>query len=386
MSEPGIIAIGRNEGERLRLCLESVIGRGHTVVYVDSGSIDGSVGLARSKGVEVVELDLTRPFTAARARNAGFARLEEIKPDIQFVQFIDGDCEIAAGWLDNGCRVLEEQPQVAAVAGRRRERHPEHSIYNHIADFEWNSPAGESKYFGGDVLLRADAFRQVGGYNPTLIAGEDPDLSVRIRQHGWTLLRIDAEMTLHDIAMTRFNQWWKRNERGGFAFAQGVAMHGGPPERHWVHELRSTILWGIIVPMLILVLAWPTRGASLLAVLAYPIQAFRIARRHRELGFSARNAWLWGWNCILCRFPNALGALRYWSGRLSGHHRTLIEYKDKADPPGTSDHGAAGPKLPERPLPSSPDDPASGDDSDQLELNDPSRRRVFDPTPTRIEP
>ncbi len=147
--------------------------------------------------------------------------------------------------MDDGQRVLEERHDVAAVAGRRRERHPEQTIYNRLADLEWDSPIGEAKYCGGDVLTRGDAFRQVGGYNPALIAGEEPDLCVRLRQHGWIILRIDAEMTLHDIAMTRFSQWWKRSERGGFAFAQGVAMHGRPPERHWVHELRSTILWGL---------------------------------------------------------------------------------------------------------------------------------------------
>jgi GT2 family glycosyltransferase len=328
MSQPGIVAIGRNEGERLRLCLESVVGRGHNVVYVDSGSIDGSVGLARSKGVEVVELDLTLPFTAARARNEGFARLEEINPGIRFVQFVDGDCEIAADWLDNGRRVLEERPEVATVSGRRHERHPEQSVYNRIAELEWNSPVGESKYFGGDVLIRADAFRQAGGYNPRLIAGEDPDLSVRIRQHGWTLLRIDAEMTRHDIAMTRLSQWWKRSERGGFAFAQGVAMHGRPPERHWVRDLRSIILWGLLLPLFILGLAWPTHGASLVLTLAYPLQAWRITRRHRKQGMSARDARIWGWNCVLCRFPNALGALHFWFSRLSGRHQTLIEYKE----------------------------------------------------------
>jgi len=300
---------------------------------MDSGSIDGSVGLARSKGVEVVELDLTLPFTAARARNEGFARLEEINPSVRFVQFVDGDCEIAAGWLDNGCRVLEERPDVAVVSGRLRERFAERSIYNRLADIEWNSPIGEAKSCGGNAMIRVGALRQVGGFNPTLIAGEEPDLCVRLRQHNWIILRIDAEMALHDIAMTRFSQWWKRTERGGFAFAQGVAMHGRPPERHWVHELRSTILWGLVLPLFILGLAWPTHGASLMLTLAYPLQAFRITRRHRKLGMSTINAWLWGWNCILCRFPNALGVLRYWSSRLSGRHQTLIEYKEKHQVP-----------------------------------------------------
>jgi GT2 family glycosyltransferase len=324
----GVVIIGRNEGERLRRCLTSVVGRGLSVVYVDSNSTDGSVSLAKTMGADVVELDMSRPFTMARGRNAGWARLEEIDPDIRFVQFVDGDCELITGWLERASEVLESRPEVAVVCGRRCERSPESSIYNRLADIEWNySPLGEAKYCGGDAMIRVEALRQVGGYNPTLIAGEEPDLCVRLRHHNWIILRIDAEMTLHDIAMTRFSQWWRRTERGGFAFAQGVAMHGRPPERHFVHELRSTILWGIALPLFILGLAWPTHAASLVLTLAYPLQAFRITRRHRKLGMSASNAWLWGWNCILGRFPDAVGALRYWFSRLSGRDQTLIEYK-----------------------------------------------------------
>ena len=209
MNQVGIVAIGRNEGERLRRCLDSVVGHGHTVVYVDSGSTDGSVDLARAKGVEVVQLDMSKPFTMARGRNAGFARLEEIEPGIQFIQFVDGDCEVVNGWLETALARLKDRADVAIVSGRRRERFPDRSLYNRLADIEWDTPIGEARYCGGDALVRVDAFRQVGGYNVSLIAGEDPDLAVRIRQHGWVVLRIDAEMTLHDMAMTRFSQWWK---------------------------------------------------------------------------------------------------------------------------------------------------------------------------------
>jgi GT2 family glycosyltransferase len=325
----GVVIIGRNEGERLRRCLTSVVGRGLTVVYVDSNSTDGSVELARAMGADVVELDMSRPFTMARGRNAGWARLLEIDPELRLLQFVDGDCELVTGWLDRAFQVLESRSEVAIVCGRRRERFPERSVYNRVADIEWDTPIGESDYCGGDAMIRIEALRQVEGYDPTMIAGEEPDLCVRLRQRGWIILRIDAEMSLHDIAMTRFSQWWKRHERNGFAFAQGVAMHGRALERQWVHELRSTMFWGLLLPLFTLVMVWPSRGASLLLALAYPVQALRIARRHRKLGMSASNARLWAWNCVLCRFANALGALRYWSNRVSGRRQTLIEYKDK---------------------------------------------------------
>ncbi|MEO9123976.1 MAG: glycosyltransferase, partial [Microcoleus sp.] len=204
MKQIGLVAIGRNEGVRLEACLQSAIDKVALVVYVDSGSTDGSLELARSLGADTVELDLSTPFTAARARNEGFARLLELAPDIEFVQFVDGDCEVVDGWLDRAQRELTACPDVAAVCGRRRERYPEATIYNQLCDIEWDTPVGETKACGGDSMMRSAAFEQVEGFNPTLIAGEEPELCVRLRQKDWKIIRLDAEMTLHDAQMTSF--------------------------------------------------------------------------------------------------------------------------------------------------------------------------------------
>jgi glycosyltransferase involved in cell wall biosynthesis len=323
----GVVVIGRNEGERLRHSLTSVVGRGLPVVYVDSNSTDGSAELARCLGAEVVELDLSQPICVPRARNEGFERLCQIDPEIRFVQFVDGDCEVVEGWLERGRRVLAERPDVALVTGRRRERFPDQSIYNRLADIEWDMPVGEIKGSHGDIMVRADVFRQVDGFDAAVFVGEDLDLCVRMRSAGWILLRLDAEMTRHDMAMTRFGQWWRRCVRCGYGFAEGAWLHGKLPERHLVKEVRSTIFWGISLPLLILGLAWPTYGASLLLTLGYPLQVLRIAWRHRRAGMSRRDAWLYGWSCTLARFPHALGLLRYWIGGPLGWNRRIIEYK-----------------------------------------------------------
>ena len=120
----GVVAIGRNEGKRLGQCLASA-NEAEATVYVDSGSTDGSVEVARGLGVEVVELDPNIPFSAARARNEGFARLLEQHPDVEFVQFIDSDCEFAEGWLAAGQEALEGSARAGVVCGRLRERNPE---------------------------------------------------------------------------------------------------------------------------------------------------------------------------------------------------------------------------------------------------------------------
>lgn len=319
-----VVVIGRNEGERLRRCLASVLSSGASVVYVDSGSTDGSVAAAKELGADVVALDLSVPFTAARARNAGFQRARAIAPSARRVQFVDGDCEVAAGWLGRASTFLEQRPDVAVVCGRRRERHPERSVYNRLCDDEWDTPVGETRACGGDAMMRIDAFEQAGGYRPTLIAGEEPELCIRLRARGWTIWRLDAEMTLHDAAITRFSQWWRRSERTGFAFAEGARLHGAPPERHWVHESRGAWLWAGALPLLILLATGAWGAVAAWSLVIYPLQVARLALRGRgpaSLRLS-RAAFL-----VLGKFAELEGQLRYHLRRHAGGAATLIEYK-----------------------------------------------------------
>jgi len=320
----GVVVIGRNEGLRLERCLASLAGRADKVVYVDSGSTDGSVQRASSLGVEVLALDMGIPFTAARARNEGFACLHTRLPSVRHVQFVDGDCEVDAGWLAAAQAFLDAHPQVAVVCGRRRERFPQHSIYNLLCDLEWDTPLGEAKACGGDALMRVDAFMAVSGYRPELIAGEEPELCIRLRAAGWKVWRLAAEMTLHDAAMSRFGQWWRRSLRAGYAYAEGAALHGAPPERHWLRESRRAWLWGLGIPLLIVLASVLLGPWGLLLLLIYPLQAARLARRG---GRSVRENWLQAVFLVLGKFPEMFGQLKYLLNRGTAGKTVLIEYK-----------------------------------------------------------
>ncbi|VVM43477.1 hypothetical protein PS662_00419 [Pseudomonas fluorescens] len=320
----GVVVIGRNEGQRLARCLTSLAGAADKVVYVDSGSTDGSVSLAQGLGVEVVELDMTIPFTAARARNEGFARVQALLPTMRHVQFVDGDCEVVDTWLSRAQGFLDAHPEVAVVCGRRRERFPQRSVYNLMCDLEWDTPIGEAKACGGDALMRADAFAAVAGFRSELIAGEEPELCVRLRANGWKVWRLAEEMTLHDAAMTRFGQWWRRTLRGGHAFAEGTFLHGAAPERHWQRESRRAWLWGLGIPLATgvatLMAGWP----GLLLLLVYPLQVLRLARRGDR---SVRENWLLAFFLVLGKFPEMLGQLKFLLNRFGTGKTALIEYK-----------------------------------------------------------
>lgn len=324
MNSIGVVIIGRNEGDRLVSCLKSLIAQSNQLIYVDSGSIDDSVSMARTLGAEVVTLDMTIPFTAARARNKGFERMRELYPNIEYVQFIDGDCEISCDWLEKAANYLALYQVVAVVCGRRRERYPERSVYNRLCDIEWDTPVGETKACGGDAMMRVSAFENVHGFNPSLIAGEESELCVRLRAAGWQVWRLDAEMTLHDAAMTRFVQWWKRTLRSGYAYAEGVYLHGAPPERHRVRESLSIWIWGLGIPMVAGSLGIWYGTWSLLVLLIYPVQIIRLTLRGT---LSVKENWRRASFLVLGKFPEAMGQVIFVYNRLRGKTARLIEYK-----------------------------------------------------------
>jgi glycosyltransferase involved in cell wall biosynthesis len=330
MDNLGIVVIGRNEGERLRQCLKSVQGGDSCpVIYVDSGSTDDSVAVARSFGAEVLELDSRRPFSAARARNEGFARLIELHPMIQFVQFVDGDCTLAIGWLDAACNALLEESGRAAVLGHLQERNPEATPYNRLCALEWHSPPGDLTNFsglGGISMMRANVLLRLGGFNPDVIAGEDSELGVRMCLAGYKVTKIDCLMATHDANITTFRQWWLRSVRAGHAIGQRSQLNGKTELRDCVRERTSTWLWGIGLPLTVLITLIPSNGLSTLLLGGYLMLFYRVFRYRRGQGDSHRDALLYARFLLLAKFANGIGLVRFYLNSAARRYE-IIEYK-----------------------------------------------------------
>ncbi len=330
MNTLGIVVIGRNEGMRVGQCLMSVNdGTSYPVIYVDSGSTDNSVSVARSFGTEVLELDSSRPFSAARARNEGFARLIELHPTIQFVQFVDGDCTLAIGWLDAARNALLDDSGRAAVVGHLQERNPEATPYNRLCALEWHSPPGDLTNFGGFgglSMIRVDVLRKLGGFNPDVIAGEDSELGVRMGLAGYKVTKIDQPMAIHDANITTFRQWWRRSIRAGHAIGQRSQLNGETALRDGVRERASTWLWGIGLPLVVLITLIPTNGLSALLLGGYPMLFYRVFQYRRGLGDSRRDAILYAKFLLLAKFANGIGLIKFYLNSVARRYE-IIEYK-----------------------------------------------------------
>jgi len=318
----GIVAIGRNEGERLERCLQAAQKTGLPLIYVDSASSDESVERARRLGVAIIELDPTQPLSAARARNAGFRGLLERSPEIELVQFIDGDCEIVEGWLAVAVRSLDRDEKLGAVCGRRRERAREASPYNRLIDLEWDTPIGRTKAFGGDVLIRVPILLELDGYDETLIAGEDPDLAARVCAAGWEIDRLATDMTVHDADLSRFEQWWMRQVRAGHAAAEAWFRSSWSDTKNQ-RRVASILFWGGFLPLL----AIATLPFGLLFLLAYPALGLRIYRNMRKRDRSPGDSALYAASCIEGKFAEFFGIVQSLVRRIRRAKPTLVEYK-----------------------------------------------------------
>ena len=299
------------------------------LIYVDSGSSDSSVSIAEPLVDNVLKLDPAKPFSAARARNEGFELLLALFPTLELIQFVDGDCVLSEGWLEAARQSMLADTKRAVVIGHLQECNPDISIYNRLCALEWKSPAGDVKNFGalgGIFMVRADVFKSLGGFNTNVIAGEDSEFGVRLSLAGYKVTKIDHDMAIHDANMTTFSQWWTRAVRAGHAIGQRAHLNGKTSVQDCVKERKSTLFWGLIIPALALLLLIPTRGASMLLLLAYLALALKVYLFRRKQNESASDAIVYAKFIVLAKFANGLGLLKFYLNRLKQRYE-IIEYK-----------------------------------------------------------
>lgn len=324
MSRVGAVVIGRNEGQRLRRCLETLLPQVERVVYVDSGSADDSIALARSLGAPVVALGPERPFTAARGRNEGFAALLQMG-EVDHVQFVDGDCGVAPGWIEAARATLDADPSIGIVTGWRTEIRSTRNIYHAMSEVEWRRPAGDIASCGGDMMVRADAFRAAGGFNSRLIASEDEEFCLRLAQRtGLRVHRIPRVMTHHDIDMTRLGEWWRRSVRAGHGYSEVGSMYPA----HFRRERIRVWVYGLAMPLLAAIGAAAGQWwLVLLVALGYAANWLRTSHGLRMNGLDRFEAMRQAAFTLLSKFPGLQGMLTFHLRRIRRADFLIIEYK-----------------------------------------------------------
>jgi cellulose synthase/poly-beta-1,6-N-acetylglucosamine synthase-like glycosyltransferase len=329
-----IVVIGRNEGTRLARCfasIEAMRSPGPTeLIYVDSGSSDGSSAVAAACGATVIALFSAYP-TAAAGRNAGW-RIAHAP----IVMFLDGDTILHPDFLVDSLNEFARDSRVAVVFGNRREIDPGSSLFNRVLDLDWISPQShESTHCGGDAMVRKHVLEEVNGFDDSLIAGEEPDMCRRIRGRGYLIVHVNRPMTGHELAINGFRQYWRRAVRSGYAYAEIAHRYRNTPIPFWYKEscrnlLHSGILLAILMAGSALALILRSLMPLGIAVLLMIVLSIRTAFRSRWKSSNPVTLVLYGLHSHLQKIPISVGQVRFWRDRWKGRRPVLIEYNKES--------------------------------------------------------
>jgi len=319
----GVVVIGRNEASRLNSTLPAVLKAGFPLVYVDSRSVDDSVEVAKSKGVDVLVLSDDRPVNASRARNEGARALLSVYPELKYIQFLDGDTVLDENWLNLALQYMQQHADIGFVCGQLQEKDRDSNIYRRLCDMEWRwqeTTEAEPIQLGGMGIISVEAYRKSGGYDETLIAGADPELYTRFKKAGWQLHVLPELMGIHDSGMYSFRQWWTRNVKTGFGFAHGKITGA------WGRERRSACIWGGVLPV-ISVSAMSFNPFAICLLAAVPANILKIWLSPVKREFSPYDRFLYAAFCMLGKFPQFIGMIKFHWRQYQGKAATVIQYK-----------------------------------------------------------
>lgn len=326
-----VVVIGHDEEARLERCLRSVqamqlpAGKRAEIIYVDSASNDESPARAAALGAEVICLDTARP-TAAKARNIGWRRARA-----PFVLFLDGDATLDPCFTRCALEAMA-WPQAAVITGERREINPLFSFYNRALHIDWIGALGSVDFCGGNALIRRSVLEEVNGYDETLVAGEGPDMCTRMRFMKYEIISLDRPMTHHDLAISRWSQYWHRTVRAGHAYAEVARRFDRTSIPIWQRESRRNL---VHAPMLIaLLIAGCTLSFALhsLAPLSLVCALFislvlRTTLRYQQKTGDLVTGLLHGIHSHIQQIPIFCGQLNYWYNAWRGKQQ-FIEYKE----------------------------------------------------------
>jgi len=325
-----VVIIGRNEGQRLQRCLESVRAietnaLDAEIIYVDSGSKDNSMHLAHWMGAQVIALSEGR-CSAALARNHGWRAAKG-----EWILFLDGDTIVHPNFPERALAAARAG-KTGVVWGHRRELYPEANFYHRVLDLDWVYAPGISEFCGGDALMLREALEKVQGFNDQLIAGEEPELCSRLRAKGYEVLHIDVPMTKHDLAINSFSQYWKRATRAGYAYAKlawetrNTAVPMWTSET-WRNALRVAVLVSILIGSLGIAILLQKWAFALLPIVVFSLLVVRSAIKASWKSSNLLTLLCYGIHSHMQQIPILFGQFSFWADMATTRRRELIEYK-----------------------------------------------------------
>ncbi|UCD05132.1 MAG: glycosyltransferase [candidate division WOR-3 bacterium] len=282
-----VVIIGKDEEKNLANCIRSVRDIEYPaerveIIYVDNGSHDRSVAIARQQNINTVEERGQYP-SPGLARNRG---IREAKYDI--IHFIDGDMTMDSGYLGKAVRFLDVD-KIGCVIGDVQELGSESSFLSRVLNYPWASrKTGFVEAPGGGGTFRKSVLEAVEGYNPYVLKGQETEIGYRIREEGYRIYKIDHLMAMHDYGINRLDDLVKRSYRMGSSYGMIMTMPQVGSYADLTRRARSLFVQGMLLTVVIAMLIITGRLFLLLAV-PLVICLYVLLRHWREI-VSARDA------------------------------------------------------------------------------------------------
>ncbi|NYE18715.1 glycosyltransferase [Microbacterium immunditiarum] len=218
------------------------------ILLCDNGSTDGTVALAHAW---TERLPMMRVIDASARRGPGAARnIGVTHARGEFLVFCDADDVIADDWISQMHGSLLEAPFVASRIEHRR-LNPSFPEEFRAAEGMMYPTSRMPQYpmvGSGHMGVRKAAFEEVGGFDETMSAAEDLDLSWRLQLAGHRLIgnpdavvHVRHRPTLRGVYRQAYG-WGSLHRRLAHKYERVFAEHPpGPP--HPGAELPSTPAW-----------------------------------------------------------------------------------------------------------------------------------------------
>lgn len=175
------------------------------VVVVDNGSTDGSLAVAHV----LADVVLERPgLTVGAVRNAGAA--VAAAAGVTVLAFLDADCQAGPGWLAAGLAGLREHDLVGA---RTEAPEGDRLVARRWAAIERALMRPGAVPWSQHLLIRAELFERIGGFDEQRPTGEDVDLGLRVVASGGSVGLVDGMRVVHRgfapsvLAFVRRERW-----------------------------------------------------------------------------------------------------------------------------------------------------------------------------------
>lgn len=204
----------KNEAEHIEKCILSLQSQSYPqdrfeIIVTDNGSTDGTIDILKTLGVHVLSCDANRigavrNFLAHHAKGEVFA-------------YIDGDCTAPIQWISKTVEVLYASDRIGAIGGYIRR--PENCNWL-VSGWALNSAEATISVdilATGSLFIKRNIFEEIKGFNESLRAGEDTDLSQKLISQKYELLKSPCAAVIHwgypsTVKEFLFRQIWQTSD------------------------------------------------------------------------------------------------------------------------------------------------------------------------------